>query len=74
LIIIIVIHAANIHDIVGAREVKRSLKDKYLTGIQKIFSDGGYPGELIEGVLIQFGCIAFIQLSMIRLMVNRISK
>ncbi len=33
LVMIIVIHAANIHDSVGAREVMRSLKDKYLTGI-----------------------------------------
>ncbi len=55
LIMIIVIHAANIHDSVGAREVMRSLKDKYLTGIQKIFADGGYLCELIEWVLIQFG-------------------
>ena len=51
---IIVIHAANIHDSIGAREVMRSLKDKYLTGIVKIFADGGYMGELIEWVRIQF--------------------
>ncbi|MEZ5195003.1 MAG: IS5 family transposase [Bacteroidales bacterium] len=119
LVMIIVIHAANIHDSVGAKEVMKSLKDKYLTGIQKIFADGGYIGELIEWALLQFGWtmeivkrnetgtfkvlpkrwivertfawlsfhrrmskdyerltesgIAFIQLSMIRLMVNRIS-
>ncbi|MCK9401632.1 MAG: IS5 family transposase [Bacteroidales bacterium] len=119
LVMIIVIHAANIHDSVGAREVMKSLKDKYLTGIRKIFADGGYMGELIEWVWLQFGWtleivkrnetgtfkvlpkrwivertfawlsfhrrmskdyerlpesgIAFIQLSMIRLMVNRIS-
>jgi transposase len=52
---IIVIHAATIHDSVGAREVIKSLKDKYLTGIQKIFADGGYLGELIEWTMIQFG-------------------
>jgi putative transposase len=120
LVMIIVIHAANIHDSVGARAVMRSLKDKYLTGIVKIFADGGYMGELIEWVRIQFqwtleivkrneehtfkvlpkrwivertfawlsfhrrmskdyerlpeSGMAFIQLSMIRLMVNRISK
>jgi putative transposase len=120
LVMIIVIHAANIHDSVGAREVMRSLKDKYLTGIVKIFADGGYMGELIEWLRIQFqwtleivkrteehkfkvlpkrwivertfawlsfhrrmskdyerlpeSGMAFIQLSMIRLMVNRISK
>jgi len=120
LVMIIVIHAANIHDSVGARAVMLSLKDKYLNGIVKIFADGGYMGELIEWVQIQFqwtleivkrteehtfkvlpkrwivertfawlsfhrrmskdygrlpeSGLAFIQLSMIRLMVNRISK
>lgn len=120
LIMIVVIHAANIHDSVGARAVMKSLKDKYLTGILKIFADGGYLGELIQWVRIQYdwtleivkrnephtfkvlpkrwivertfawlsfhrrmskdyerlpeSSIAFIQLSMIRLMVNRISK
>lgn len=120
LIMVIVIHAANIHDSVGAKAVMRSLKDRYLTGIKKIFADGGYLGELIDWVMIQLGwtlevvkrnetgtfkvlpkrwivertfawlsfhrrmskdyerlpesSIAFIQLSMIRLMVNRISK
>jgi len=120
MVMIIVIHAANIHDSIGAKEVMRALKDKYLSGIQKIFADGGYIGDLAEWVRIQFGwtleiikrneahtfkvlpkrwivertfawlsfhrrmskdyerlpesCAAFIQLSMIRLMVNRISK
>ena len=120
MVMIIVIHAANIHDSIGAKEVMRALKDKYLSGIQKIFADGGYIGDLAEWVRIQFGWTleiikrneahtfkvlpkrwivertfawlsfhrrmskdyerlpesgaAFIQLSMIRLMVNRISK
>ncbi len=56
LVMIIVIHTSNIHDSVGEREVIRSLKDKYLTGIVKIFADGGYLGELIEWVRIQFQC------------------
>jgi len=119
LIMIVVIHAANIHDSIGAKNVLLSLKDKYLTGIKKIFADGGYLGELAEWVRIQFewtlevvkrneahafkvlpkrwivertfgwlsfhrrlskdyerlpeSGIAFIHLSMIRLMVNRIS-
>jgi putative transposase len=55
LVMIIVIHAANIHDSFGAREVMKSLKEKYLTGIQKIFADGGYLGELKEWTMIQFG-------------------
>jgi putative transposase len=33
LVMIIVIHAANIHDSVGAKEVMRALKDKYLSGM-----------------------------------------
>jgi putative transposase len=120
LIMIVVIHAANIHDSIGARKVMQSLKEKFLTGIQKIFADGGYMGELKEWVRIQFGwvlevvkrsdahifkvlpkrwivertfawlsfhrrmskdyerlpetSVAFIHLSMIRLMVNRIKK
>jgi len=120
LVMIIVIHAANIHDSVGARAVMQALKDKYLNGIVKIFADGGYMGELIEWVRIKYqwtleivkrteehtfkvlpkrwiversfawisfhrrlskdyerlpeSGVAFIHLSMIRLMVNRISK
>jgi putative transposase len=52
---IIVIHAANIHDSIGAKEVMRALRDKYLSGIQKIFADGGYIGDLAEWVRIQLG-------------------
>ena len=48
LVLIVVIHAANIHDSVGAKEVLKTLKDKFLAGIKKIFADGGYVGELIE--------------------------
>jgi len=55
LVMIIVTHATNIHDSVEAREVMRALKYKYLTGIQKIFADGGHLGELIEWVRIQYG-------------------
>ncbi len=55
LIMITVIHAANIHDSIGVRQVMYALKSKYLNGIQKIFADGGYMGELIEWVRMQFG-------------------
>jgi len=47
LILIVVIHAANIHDSLGAKEVLKTLKDKFLSGIKKIFADGGYIGDLI---------------------------
>lgn len=48
LILIVVIQAANIHDSVGAKEVLKTLKDKFLSGIKKIFADGGYMGDLID--------------------------
>lgn len=54
LIMIVVVHAANIHDSIAAKQVFLTLKDKYLSGVQKIFADGGYIGELAEWVRIQF--------------------
>ena len=48
LMLIVVIHAANIHDSVGAKEVLQTLKDKFLSGIKKIFADSGYLGDLID--------------------------
>ena len=52
-----VIHPANIHDSKAAEEVLQELKNKYLSGIVKIFADGGYRGELIEKVKMRFGWI-----------------
>jgi putative transposase len=118
LILTVVIHAANVHDSVAAKEVFRRLSDKYLTGLQLIFADGGYLGDLIEWTKMKMGwelrivkrnevgkfkvlpkrwivertfawisfhrrmakdyerlsdtSVAFIQLSMIRLMLNKI--
>ena len=120
LVLIVVIHAANIHDSVGAKEVLKTLKDKFLAGIKKIFADGGYIGELIEWSKFSLGFeieivkrteehkfkilpkrwivertfgwlsfhrrlsrdyerldesgVAFIQLAMVRLMLNKIHK
>ena len=120
LVLTVVIHAANIHDSVGAKDVLKTLKDKYLNGIKKIFADGGYLGELIDWVKINLfmeieivkrneshvfkilpkrwivertfawisfhrrtskdyerlseSSIAFVQLAMIRLMLNKIHK
>lgn len=48
LILTVVVHAANIHDSVGAKQVLGALKDKYLSGIKVIFADGGYLGELTD--------------------------
>lgn len=53
----VVIHSATIHDSKGAEEVLQGLKNKYLTGIIKIFADCGYRGELIERVKYKFGWI-----------------
>jgi putative transposase len=120
LILVVVIHAANIHDSVGAKEVLKTLKDKFLSCIKKIFADGGYVGDLIDWTKYKHGFeieivkrteehkfkilpkrwivertfgwlsfhrrlskdyerldesgIAFIQLAMIRLMLNKIHK
>jgi putative transposase len=54
-ILSVVIHSATIHDSKGAESVFEELKNKYLSGIIKIFADGGYRGELIERVLLRFG-------------------
>jgi putative transposase len=57
LLLSVVIHPANIHDSKAAEEVLQELKNKYLSGIVKIFADGGYRGELIEKVKMRFGWI-----------------
>ena len=57
LILSVVIHSATIHDSKGAESVLVELKNKYLSGIIKIFADGGYRGELIEKVRLRFGWI-----------------
>lgn len=120
LLLTVVIHGANIHDSVGAKEVLKALKNKFLANIKKIFADGGYIGELINWAKFHLGYeleivkrteehkfkvlpkrwivertfawlsfhrrlakdyerldetgIAFIQLAMIRLMLNKIHK
>jgi putative transposase len=51
------IHSATIHDSKGAEDVLEELKNKYLSGIIKIFADGGYRGELIERVRLRFGWV-----------------
>jgi putative transposase len=55
LILIVVIHAANIHDSIGAKKALQALKDKYLSAIKIIFADGGYLGNLIDWAKISFG-------------------
>jgi putative transposase len=55
LVLTVVIHAANIHDSVAAKDVLKELKNKYLSGIGKIFADGGYLGDLADWVKMQLG-------------------
>lgn len=57
LLLSVVIHSATTHDSKGAEQVLEELKNKYLSGIIKIFADGGYRGELIERVRLRFGWI-----------------
>ena len=35
----------------------KTLKNKYIKGIIKIFADGGYRGELVETARIKFGWV-----------------
>lgn len=57
LILAVVVHSATPHDSKAAVKVFTELKNKYLSGIIKIFADGGYRGELIELVRSRFGWI-----------------
>jgi putative transposase len=56
-ILSVVIHSATVHDSKGAEGVLEELKNKYLSGLTKIFADGGYRGELIELVRMRFGWV-----------------
>lgn len=49
LIWVVVVHAANIHDSKGAKQVFRRMLGKF-PRMQKIVADGGYRGELIQWV------------------------
>lgn len=49
LILVVVIHAANIHDSKGAIDVISNLKGRF-PRLRKIVADGGYRDELIENV------------------------
>lgn len=120
LILVVVVHAANIHDSKSAQRVISELRGRF-NRLVKIIADGGYRGELINNIKQAFGWVvevvlrsdssekfevlpkrwivertfawfesyrrlskdfeyhpatseAMIQLSMIRLMLNRIKK
>lgn len=61
LVLVVVIHATNIHDSKGVMEVICNLKGRFLR-LRKIVADGGYRGELIENVRKAFGWILEIVL------------
>lgn len=50
----IVIHAANVFDGVGAKEVFKNLANKY-PRLRKILADGGYRGEDLSSEAAKFG-------------------
>ena len=56
-VIVVVVHAANIHDSKGARRVLEALFSIVKT-LKKIWADGGYRGaDFIEWVKNQFDCV-----------------
>jgi putative transposase len=48
LLMVVVVHAANVHDSVAAKEVFGNLRKKFLRGIAKVFADGGYRGATLR--------------------------
>ncbi|HET6244549.1 MAG: IS5 family transposase [Bacteroidetes bacterium] len=54
LLLVVVVHAANIHDSQAAKDVINKLRGRF-NRLTKIFADGGYRGELIEYVKKLFG-------------------
>lgn len=61
LLLVVVVHAANIHDSQAAYNVISNLKWRF-SRMKKIFADGGYRGDLIEKVNKSFGWILDIVL------------
>ena len=61
LLLVVIVHAANIHDSQAAYDVISNLKWRF-SRLTKIFADGGYRGELIEKVYKSFGWILDIVL------------
>lgn len=61
LLLVVMVHAANIHDSKSAMQVISLLKGKF-NRLTTIFADGGYRGEIIEKVKEGFGWIISIVL------------
>jgi len=56
LLLVVVVHAANVHDSKAALDVINRLKGRF-NRLSKIFADGGYRGELVDNVKRIFGWI-----------------
>lgn len=61
LLLVVVVHAANVHDSTAAQEVINRLKGRF-DRLTKIYADGGYRGVLIENVKRIFGWVIDIVL------------
>jgi len=61
LLLVVVVHAANIHDSQSALDVISRLKGRF-SRLIKIFADGGYRGELIGNVKRVYGWVIDIVL------------
>jgi putative transposase len=61
LLLVVVVHAANVHDSQAAKEVINKLFGRF-NRLSKIFADGGYRGELTDYVKKLFGWIVEIVL------------
>ncbi len=61
LIMVVVVHAANIHDSKSAQFVISELRGRF-SRLVKIIADGGYRGELIENIKRAFGWIVEVVL------------
>lgn len=56
LLLVVVVHAANVHDSKAAQDVINRLRGRF-GRLSRIFADGGYRGELIENVKRIFGWV-----------------
>jgi putative transposase len=61
LLLVVVVHAANIHDSKAAQDIIGRLRGRF-DRLSKIFADGGYRGELVDNVKRIFGWVIDIVL------------
>jgi putative transposase len=61
LLLVVVVHAANVHDSQSAMMVIEGLRGRF-PRLKTIFADGGYRGELVENVKLIFGWFVSIVL------------